>query len=451
MGRLILDLSYPHTKGQELGMGIPLSVNKGINNDLFKTEMTSTGLWLKSMRCGGIGALLSKMDWESAYKHIHVQTSDLKLQVFMFCNKYFVELRLAFGAALSPGLFDWPNWAMTRSSMLLTQIPAQWVQKQLDDLCIATPPSKEDVMVKFVSTHRSICDRVGIRLAPETDKEKAFSCETAGTVLGVKYDTVTWSWNIDSEKLKCILHVLYDMSVSESVTNATALSISGKIVHYAPLFASSKWWKKPLTDLPDQDANKKSLIKITDSVRLCLSWWTMSLNRLRLGNLPIQDPIKQFPCRHIPVYTDASGVHTPSNHLHRGGGVYLENNSLVRITWPSNPVWISHHGKSTTLLESIAALQGLLTAISQFGRKPYVVYCEIAGACYAFRKGSCKCHYTWTILRAMDDVANGTMSMVSIEKTRRCSGFGENVADTLAKGELSVLDRLGVSNPCWSR
>ena len=69
-----------------------------------------------------------------------------------------------------------------------------------------------------------------IRLAPETDKEKAFSCETAGTVLGVKYDTVTWSWNIDSEKVKFILHVLYDMLESESVTNGIALSISGKIL-----------------------------------------------------------------------------------------------------------------------------------------------------------------------------------------------------------------------------
>ena len=51
----------------------------------------------------------------------------------------------------------------------------------------------------------------------------------------------------------------------------------------------------------------------------------------------------------------------------------------------------------------------------------------------------------------MDDVANGTMSVVSIEKTRRCSGFGENVADTLAKGELSGLDRLGISNPYWAK
>ena len=90
-------------------------------------------------------------------------------------------------------------------------------------------------------THRSICARVGVRLAPETDKEKAFSCETAGTVLEVQYNTVTWAWNIDCEKVKCILHMLYDMVESQSVTNGNAMSICGKIVHYAPLFASSKW------------------------------------------------------------------------------------------------------------------------------------------------------------------------------------------------------------------
>ena len=66
-------------------------------------------------------------------------------------------------------------------------------------------------MENFVRTHRAVCDRVGVKLAPETDKEKAFSCETSGAVLGVKYDTQTVSWNLDSEKVKCILHILYDM------------------------------------------------------------------------------------------------------------------------------------------------------------------------------------------------------------------------------------------------
>ena len=44
---------------------------------------------------------------------------------------------------------------------------AQWVQKQLDDLCIATPPAKRDVMEDFIKTHRDTCARVGVRLAPE--------------------------------------------------------------------------------------------------------------------------------------------------------------------------------------------------------------------------------------------------------------------------------------------
>ena len=44
----------------------------------------------------------------------------------------------------------------------------------------------------------------------------------------------------------------------------------------------------------------------------------------------------------------------------------------------------------------------------------------------------------------MDDVASGTMSMISIAKTRRCSGLGEN-------GEFSGLKRLGITNPTWSR
>lgn len=104
-------------------------------------------------------------------------------------------------------------------------------------------------MEDFIKTHRDTCARVGVRLAPEIDNDKAFSCETSGTILGVQYDAVTWSWNIDCEKVQIILHMLYDMAEAESVTNGKAMSICGKIVHYAPLFAGSKWWERPLTNL----------------------------------------------------------------------------------------------------------------------------------------------------------------------------------------------------------
>ena len=51
----------------------------------------------------------------------------------------------------------------------------------------------------------------------------------------------------------------------------------------------------------------------------------------------------------------------------------------------------------------------------------------------------------------MDNVASGTMSLVSVTKTRRCSGFGETVADVIAKGILDVLDSMRISSPSWLR
>ena len=46
----------------------------------------------------------------------------------------------------------------------------------------------------------------------------------------------------------------------------------------------------------------------------------------------------------------------------------------------------------------------------------------------------------------MDDVASGTMSRVTIQKTRRWSSYGELVADTIAKGEIRHLYKIGLSS-----
>ena len=156
------------------------------------------------------------------------------------------------------------------------------------------------------------------------------------------------------------------------------------------------------------------------------------------------------PSCFLPIYTDASGVHDNRNAFKRGAGVIIDN-TLVRFVWPGNSTWISNHGRSTTLLESIAALQGLLTAITLHGRRTYTIFCDNAGTCHSFRKGSCKCLYTWTVLKALDDLASGTMSIVSILKTRRCSGYGENVADAIAKGDIISLANMGLQKASWSR
>ena len=70
---------------------------------------------------------------------------------------------------------------------------AYWPPRQVGPKAVGRPPHRHYLMENFVRTHQAVCDMVGVKLAPETDKEKAFFCETSGTVLGVIYDTVMWS------------------------------------------------------------------------------------------------------------------------------------------------------------------------------------------------------------------------------------------------------------------
>ena len=51
-------------------------------------------------------------------------------------------------------------------------------------------------------------------------------------MLGVVFDTVMLSWNLNSGKVKGILNILYDMLESVSVTNELAMKVRGVIVHY---------------------------------------------------------------------------------------------------------------------------------------------------------------------------------------------------------------------------
>ena len=99
---------------------------------------------------------------------------------------------------------------------------------------------------------------------------------------------------------------------------------------------------------------------------------------------------------------------------------------------------------------------------SAYGRSTFVIHCDNAGTCGSFRKGSITCPYSWTIIKALVIVARGTMSLVSVTKTWRCSKLGETIADTIAgigeitadmiaKGCIENLSRTDIPTPTWLR
>jgi hypothetical protein len=112
----------------------------------------------------------------------------------------FVELCLVFGCASSAGLYDRLAKVVLALVLLYSKFPPDMVCQYLDDVCGAPPAGSPDLQ-KFEDAYRHVASHLGVLLAPTTDPDKAFSPCTRGTVLGVCYDTMNWTWSISTRKI----------------------------------------------------------------------------------------------------------------------------------------------------------------------------------------------------------------------------------------------------------
>ena len=124
--RVILNLSSP----------AKMSVNDGIDKDLYPAEMSSTEKWLGVINKAGRNCNITKTDWGDAYKHLPVRKDDLPLQYFMWLGMFFLELCLIFGCCSSVGLFDRLAKVILSVVLALAQFPADQVCQHLDVIMI---------------------------------------------------------------------------------------------------------------------------------------------------------------------------------------------------------------------------------------------------------------------------------------------------------------------------
>ena len=80
-------------------------------------------------------------------------------------------------------------------------------------------------------------------------------------------------------------------------------------------------------------------------------------------------------------------------------------------------------------------LVGLASMPNLARNKEVDIMCDNAGFVGIYQKKHCSCPYTYTIAKALFDVAKGLGCRVRVKKTPRISGHGEMVADALSKGD----------------
>ena len=427
--RIILNLSAP------LGS----SVNEGINSDDFPTTMSSTTEWLRVLHRAGRFAKICKIDWANAYKHVNVSLLDTNLQWFSWAGMAFKELCLIFGCASSAGLFDRLAKAVLHIVLVKADFPKNMVVQHLDDCCAAAP-HHSDALSVFDATFYQVTSLLGVQLAPRDDPDKSFAPNTHGLVLGIRYDTCSWTWSLSADKLARLLNDLLICLQSDSVRQHQIWSLVGKLIHIRPLIPTGKFNFHHLLAANKFSNHRDTILTLSPKCKKQIFFW-LSMIRLCNGQNQIPNPDSSLPPWATDIYTDAAGG--SPNKCGLGVGA-VTNNWWAFLPWSK----AINFGRATSsnrklnramsALELVGPLLAVSSGFSFCKNRPINIWVDNSASVFIWKKGySNSCALSTTLVIAISTVAAGLGCSVDLNKITRCSTSFATLADHLSKASFS--------------
>lgn len=182
--RLILDLSHPEGA----------SVNDGIAPQLSTLSYVSVDDVAEAVVGLGRGALLAKVDVQSAYGVVPVHPEDRRLLGMRWQGRDFVDATLPFGLRSAPKIFtalaDAVEW-------VLRQRGVRCIAHYLDDFIMVGPPAS-GLCQRYLDTVSATCKELELPLA--ADKQEGPT--TCLEFLGIELDTAQLEMRLSPEKLE---------------------------------------------------------------------------------------------------------------------------------------------------------------------------------------------------------------------------------------------------------
>jgi hypothetical protein len=412
-------------------------VNDGIVAEDFPATMSSTTKWLEVLEKAGLGALMLKIDWCDAYKHIGVRKQDIKLQWFSWLGKFFAELCLVFGTASSVGIFDRVAKLVLKIVLRYALFPTDYVCQHLDDLCAACSKEEGHSLFKLEKVYRKVADTLGVALCGTEDPEKAFSPGTRGLVLGVLYDTVNWTWEIPAEKVTRLAHQIRSVIEAETVMQGEIWSLAGRIMHYAPLIPGGRMNLCYIMLANAESTDRKHIVHVTASLKRQL-WFWLTMVKASSGYCRIPDQAFPLPAWAVDFFTDSAGGSLDGSARGAGG---VSGRWWFQIPWGQkiNGGALANDGKKLgrkmSALELVGPLACLAAALPLCRGRPVKIWVDNSGSVHIWRKGyATTCQLSSCLVRAIACIADAVDCRVDLVDVRRCSSTGPILADDLSKG-----------------
>ena len=457
--RVVGNFKYP--QGRSFNEGIPEEKLK----DWPVTMLTAAQFSQMIVRAGR-GSFMACSDMKDAYKMIPVCHRQRRLQAYEFCGAMFIELKLVFGDRMACQFFDKFHHLILQAFVYPTSSFPQIAQgKTVDDIPSVVPAVAKHSLERFVQCYRNSLRLLNIRAADDDPSHtKAFDCSTEGEVLGIRFNTETFTWSLPKAKLSRLVENLRKLCKGDAIHSLRELeAVFGMLNHVSQLCPPIKTFTaetvflmgEHIRDLAEADgsiANTRRDVKqfrISQKDREDLLLAATLLSDTWDHPLPIIETNPPIPLCAVPVYTDASGnIKGPRSPAL---GIYFYSHSLLHsaahsIPFPTDFLLHSTEGKlvanTTSTLEALGILLPMMLEPHRCVGQPLHIHIDNIAIVFAFHKRRSNDKLAHSIIRASYLVAGALACQLFVSWVPRRSDVQSIIADDLTHTDFESAARL---------
>ena len=262
--RLITDLSFPHG----------LSVNDGIEPEYCSMSYVMVDEVATLVSELGEGALLAKVDIQSAYRLIPVHPQNRPLLTMRWEGHLYIDPMLPFGLRSAPKVF---NAVADALDWHLNQMGIPLLRHYLDDFIIIAPPHSTECQ-QSLDILDKVCESLGVPLA----EHKRDGPTTCLTFLGIEIDSVMGQLCLPADKLSRLQAVVQGRGDRKACSRKELESLIGLLNHTCKVVRSGRSFLRRMVDLlhaTHRPTHTNTPIRLNTGFRSDLAWWQAFLTR----------------------------------------------------------------------------------------------------------------------------------------------------------------------------
>ena len=216
-------------------------MNDGIDPELCSLSYISVGHVARVAASYPRGALLAKVDIESAYRLVPVHPLDRPLLAMEWDGHIYLDPMLPFGLRSAPKVFnalaDGLEWYLHTQGI-------RHIFHYLDDFVIIAPPQSQECATALSILTR-VCADLGVPLA----EHKRDGPTTCLTFLGIEVDTAASQLRLPQDKLSRLTSLLEEWGDRKVCERRELESLIGTLHHACKVVRSGRSFLRRMIDL----------------------------------------------------------------------------------------------------------------------------------------------------------------------------------------------------------